>query len=166
MKEEKMSEPQTNDAKRERNPALAAFLSIFPGVGSFYNGNVLKGIAYVLVFVILIILADNAHQADGAVFGIMIAGFYVFQIIDSYNEAGRINRTASARGAGSEEVREDVSLFTAILVLAIGIIFQLANLDIITYRDITRFWPLILIAFGAKAVIGYFKKKEDNNERQ
>ena len=159
MKEARMSESQANDAKREKNPALAAFLSIFPGAGAFYNGNLLKGIAYVLVFVILIILADNARQADGAVFGLMIAGFYIFQIVDSYNEAGRINQTVSARGAGSKKAREDVSLFAAILVLAVGIIFQLANLDIITYRDITRFWPLILIAFGARAVVGYFENR-------
>jgi TM2 domain-containing membrane protein YozV len=161
-----MAELEPRKFKKEKNPALAAFLSIFPGAGAFYNGNLFKGIAFVLVFVILIILTDNAHSADEAVFGLMIAGFYIFQIIDSYNEAGRINKTGLSQGEGSKEPKEDVSLFSAVLVLAIGIIFQLANLDVITYREITRFWPLILIVFGVKAVVGYFKKEEDKNGQQ
>jgi TM2 domain-containing membrane protein YozV len=161
-----MSEQQPGEFKKEKNPALAAFLSIFPGAGAFYNGNLFKGIAFVLVFTILIILTDNAHSADEVVFGLMIAGFYIFQIVDSYNEAVRINKALFSHGERSGEPREDVSLFSAVLVLAIGIIFQLANLDIITYREITRFWPLILIVFGIKAVVGYFQKEEDKNGQQ
>jgi TM2 domain-containing membrane protein YozV len=161
-----MSEHQPGEFKKEKNPALAAFLSIFPGAGAFYNGNLFKGIAFVLVFTILIILTDNANSADEVVFGLMIAGFYIFQIVDSYNEAVRINKAWLSHGERSGAPREDVSLFSAVLVLAIGIIFQLANLDIISYREITRFWPLILIVFGIKAVVGYFQKEEDKNGRQ
>ena len=161
-----MAELQPKEFKKEKNPALAAFLSIFPGVGAFYNGNFFKGIAFVLVFIILIILTDNANSADEVVFGLMIAGFYIFQIVDSYNEAVRINKTWLSQEKCSREPKEDVSLFSAVLVLAIGIIFQLANLDIITYREITRFWPLILIIFGIKAVVGYFQKEEDKNGQQ
>jgi TM2 domain-containing membrane protein YozV len=161
-----MTELQPREFKKEKNPALAAFLSIFPGAGAFYNGNLFKGIAFVLVFVILIILTDNAQSADEVVFGLMIAGFYIFQIVDSYNEAVRINKTGFSQEECGREPKEDVSLFSAVLVLAIGILFQLANLDIITYREITRFWPLILIIFGIKAVVGYFEKEEDKNGQQ
>lgn len=148
--------------RKEKNPSLAAFLAIFPGMGSIYNGNFLKGITYMLVFAVLIVLTNSAHDPDAVVFALMIAGFYIFQIIDSYNEAGKLNQ-ACPPGEESAPVREDLSLFSAIVVLVLGIIFQLANFDLFTYRQITRLWPLALIAFGIKIVFNYFKREEHAN---
>jgi hypothetical protein len=116
--------------RKEKNPSLAAFLAIFPGMGAIYNGNFLKGITYVLIF----------------------------QIVDSYNEAGRMNQNI-AIGEESAGSKEDLSLFSAVAVLVIGIIFQLANFDLLTYRQVTRLWPLALIAFGIKIVFNYFKRE-------
>jgi hypothetical protein len=148
--------------RKEKNPSLAAFLGIFPGMGAIYNGNFLKGITYMLIFAVLIVLTNNAHDPDAVVFGLMIAGFYIFQIIDSYNEAGKINQSRSP-GEEAATGKEDFSLFSAIVVLVLGIIFQLANFDLITYRQITRLWPLALIAFGIKIVFNYFNREEHTN---
>lgn len=148
--------------RKEKNPSLAAFLAIFPGMGAIYNGNFLKGITYMLIFAVLIVLTNNAHDPDAVVFGLMIAGFYIFQIIDSYNDAGKLNQNSSP-GEESAPGKEDLSLFSAIVVLVMGIIFQLANFDLITYRQITRLWPLALIAFGIKIVFNYFKREEHIN---
>ena len=148
--------------RKEKNPSLAAFLAIFPGMGAIYNGNFLKGITYMLIFAVLIVLTNNAHDPDAVVFGLMIAGFYIFQIIDSYNDAGKLNQSSSP-GEESALGKEDLSLFSAIVVLVMGIIFQLANFDLITYRQITRLWPLALIAFGIKIVFNYFKREEHIN---
>jgi hypothetical protein len=163
IKEEKMdSNLDAGKGLREKNPSLAAFLAIFPGMGAIYNGNFLKGITYILIFAVLIVLTGSAHDPDAVVFGLMIAGFYIFQIIDSYNEACRLNR-GSISADGQAVGKEDLSLFSAIAVLVMGIIFQLANFDLITYRQITRLWPLALIAFGIKIVFGYFKREENNH---
>jgi len=153
-----------NKGIKDKSPSLAAFLSIFPGVGAVYNGNFLKGITYMLLFAVLIVLTGNAHEPDSVVFGLMIAGFYIFQIIDSYNEAGRINQNivSEQNPAGS---KEDLSLFAAIVVLLIGIVFQMANFDLLTYRQVTRLWPLALIAFGIKIVFNYFKREEKINDK-
>ncbi|MDD4053183.1 MAG: hypothetical protein PHR28_14960, partial [candidate division Zixibacteria bacterium] len=121
---------------RDKNPSLAAFLAIFPGMGAIYNGNFLKGITYILIFAVLIVLTGNAHDPDSVVFGLMIAGFYIFQIIDSYNEAGKLNK-ASVAAEGEAEVKEDLSLFSAVAVLIIGILFQLVNFDLLTFRQVT-----------------------------
>lgn len=147
---------------KDKNPSLAAFLAIFPGMGAIYNGNFLKGITYMLIFAVLIVLTSNAHDPDAVVFALMIAGFYIFQIIDSYNDTGKINQNFSP---GEEPARgkEDLSLFSAIVVLVMGIIFQLANFDLLTYRQVTRLWPLALIAFGIKIVFNYFKREEHIN---
>jgi hypothetical protein len=148
--------------QKEKNPSLAAFLAIFPGMGAIYNGNIIKGITYILIFIILIVLTDNAQDPDAVVFGLMIAGFFIFQIIDSYNEASKINQNILVE-ENTESYKEDLSLFSAIIVLVIGIVFQLANFDLITFRQVTRLWPLVLIIFGIKIVYNYFKREENKN---
>lgn len=153
---------QPSKGQKEKNPSLAAFLAIFPGMGAIYNGNILKGVTYMLIFAVLIVLTDNANDPDAVVFGLMIAGFFIFQIIDSYNEAGKINQNVLTEENPVSQ-KEDLSLFSAIIVLLIGIVFQLANFDLLTYRQVTRLWPLVLIVFGIKIVYDYFKKEERKN---
>ena len=148
--------------QKEKNPSLAAFLAIFPGMGAIYNGNIIKGITYMLIFTILIVLTDNGQDPDAIVFGLMIAGFFIFQIIDSYNEATKINQNV-LNEQNPSRYKEDLSLFSAIIVLVIGIVFQLANFDLITFRQVTRLWPLVLIIFGVKIVYNYFKREENKN---
>jgi hypothetical protein len=149
---------------KDKSPSLAAFLSIFPGMGAVYNGNFLKGLTYMLLFAVLIVLTSNAHEPDAVVFGLMIAGFYIFQIIDSYNDASKINQNVlfEENPAGN---KEDLSLFSAIVVLLIGIVFQMANFDMLTYRQVTRLWPLVLVAFGIKIVFNYFKREDNTNDK-
>jgi TM2 domain-containing membrane protein YozV len=72
------------------NPVLAALLSIIPGVGQMYNEQYAKGLIFVLIYAALIQLISNGL---GAIGGITIAGFYIFQIIDAY-------KTAKARQYG------------------------------------------------------------------
>ena len=137
----------------EKNPVGAAVLSaIFPGVGFFYIGNVVKGIAYILIFASLIVLEVESKRAgEHVAFGLMIAGFYIFQVFDSYNEAKKVN-------SGKEPItngQQKISLFGSVLILVIGILFQLAELDILRYRDIVKFWPIILIVLGARFIYTY-----------
>jgi len=148
--------------QKEKNPSLAAFLAIFPGMGAMYNGNIIKGITYLLVFAVLIVLTDSANEPDAVVFGLMIAGFFIFQILDSYNEANKINQNVLAE-ENPAGYKEDLSMFSAVIVLMIGIVFQLANFELLTYRQVTRLWPLVLIVFGIKIVYNYFKREENKN---
>ena len=146
---------------RDKNPAIAAILSIFPGVGLFYVGNILKGVAYILIFTALIILQVNAWGNEHIIYGLLIAGFYIFQIFDSYNEA----RKASYAEASETEEEKKPTLFMAITILVLGIILQLAELDIISYRKVAKMWPIILIVVGAKVVFEYFYHQEETNEK-
>ncbi len=150
--------------KGPRNPSLAAFLAIFPGMGAVYNGNLLKGVTFILIFAVLIVLTSNAQEPDSVVFGLMIAGFYIFQIIDSYNEASRLGQGPAPDGTPGSG-KENLSLFSAIVVLVIGILFQLANFDLLTFRQVSRLWPLALIVFGIKIVFNYFKREENSNDK-
>ena len=70
------------------NPGLAALLGFIPGVGAMYNGQFIKALVHVLVFVVLIGIT-NEHD----VFGIFIAFWVFYQVFDAY-------QTAKARRIG------------------------------------------------------------------
>jgi hypothetical protein len=70
------------------NPALATILGIIPGVGAMYNGQFVKAMIHVLVFVILV-----AITGEHDFFGFFIAAWILYQIFDA-------NQTAKARRDG------------------------------------------------------------------
>ncbi len=152
-----------------KSPALAAIISaIFPGAGFFYIGNFLKGIAYMIIFAMLIVLEVysseyGSQELETVVFGLLIAGFYIFQIIDSYNNA-RIVRFKAGRENGNN--KEEMSLAGSVVVLILGIVFLLINFDVLSYGQVIRLWPLVLIGLGLKFILNYYelKKKEESNE--
>lgn len=70
------------------SPATAFVLGFIPGVGAMYNGQFVKGMVHVLVFVILVAMTN--HEG---VFGILIAAWIAYQVFDAY-------QTAKARREG------------------------------------------------------------------
>jgi len=76
------------------NPAVAGILGAIPfGIGAIYNGQYAKGLAHMIVFVLLIYGCDHAGNWDW-IFGIAIPFFILYQIIDAV-------RTAKALQAGA-----------------------------------------------------------------
>ncbi len=69
-------------ASRGPNPATAAALGFIPGVGAMYNGQFVKGLVHVLVFVVLVGISGN-H----GIFGIFIAAWVFYQVFDAYQTA-------------------------------------------------------------------------------
>ncbi len=66
----------------EPNPGLAALLGFIPGVGAMYNGQYAKGVVHLIVFAILVSLA-NEH----GIFGLFIAGWVCYQVIEAHHTA-------------------------------------------------------------------------------
>lgn len=146
-----------------KSPVLAGLLSFFfPfGIGAFYNGEVIKGFIYLVLFAGLVSM--QPHGAQPFV-GLLLAGFYFFQIIDSINTAKRINRrTLLGKEAEAEEeqlslVIKSGSIFWGIVLMAMGGILLLANFDAISYDTVFDFWPLVVIVIGLKLIVDYFTK--------
>jgi hypothetical protein len=65
------------------NPVMAGILGFIPGVGAMYNGQFVKAFAHVLIFVMLIIAANNVSE----VFGVLIAFFVVYMAFEAYKTA-------------------------------------------------------------------------------
>jgi hypothetical protein len=74
--------PLSTPLPGEPNPGLAALLGFIPGVGAMYNGQYAKGIVHLIVFAILVSLAD-----EHGIFGIFIAGWVCYQVIDAHHTA-------------------------------------------------------------------------------
>jgi cell wall-active antibiotic response 4TMS protein YvqF/B-box zinc finger protein len=66
----------------EPNPGLAALLGFIPGVGAMYNGQYAKGVVHLIVFAILVSLAD-----EHGIFGLFIAGWVCYQVIEAHHTA-------------------------------------------------------------------------------
>jgi hypothetical protein len=70
------------------SPFLAGILGLIPGVGAMYNGQFVKAMIHLLVFVCLVAITDHFGAA-----GILIAGWVFYQVFDAIH-------TARARAMG------------------------------------------------------------------
>jgi len=143
------------------NPALAGILAgFFPfGVGAVYCGQYAKGLAHFIVAVLLIVGEANANSDTvHLVLGLCMGGFYFYQLIDAIRSAKAIQVGQPAPdpfglgtmfSPGTDRVDFSRGVPTgAVILIALGCLFLLNNLDIPFLRFDTL-WPLILIALGA-----------------
>ncbi len=154
-----MDEKVIIQQKPPKSPAVAAILSvIFPGAGALYNGLITKGILYILIFAGLVSIQDGP---GGQPFkALILAGFYIFQIIDAINNAKAINQAAAGEKpvvAGKTdfipEIMPSGSIFWGAALVVIGALALLANFDVITWEKLWDFWPVAVIVIGLKLVL-------------
>src|SRR5258708_21654047 len=141
------------------NPALAGILAgFFPfGVGAVYCGQYAKGLAHLIIFVLLIVGVSNAHSdAMGTAFGIGIAAFVLYQLIDAIKSAKAIQAGQPAPdpfGLGTMFSVGDRPDFTggvptgALVLIGLGVLFLLHNLNI-WFLEVDTLWPVLLIGLG------------------
>jgi len=130
------------------SPGVALVLGFIPGVGAIYNGQIIKAIVQVLLFGSLIAFSHHVGGPLGPIFGLGAAAFYFYMVIDSY-------QTAKARQLGQptpewfapNELRVNAPT-GAVALIALGILFLLANLGVPIFSQIGKFWPVLLIVLG------------------
>jgi Domain of unknown function (DUF5668)/B-box zinc finger len=138
------------------NPTVAGILAgFFPfGVGAVYCSQYAKGLAHLLIFALLIFGSDHAGKWDW-LFGIGIAFFYVYQIIDAVRTARALQEGQPApdpMGLGQtfsmgEKFDSGKVPVGAVILIGLGVLFLLHTMGIMEY-GFERFWPLILIFLG------------------
>ncbi len=147
-----------------KSPGLAGVLAgFFPGVGAIYNREYIKGIIYILIFAGLVTVQEQGSGQP--FFGILLAGFWFFQLIESVQTARRINLKAmqmeeEPNGEGFVVDTGSGSILWGIILLVLGAIFLLANYEIITYAQIAKFWPAAIVLVGLKLITDYFRKNK------
>ena len=138
------------------NPTVAGILAgFFPfGVGAVYCSQYAKGLAHLLIFGLLIFASDHAGNLD-FVFGIGIAFFYVYQIIDAVRTARALQEgqpppdpfgLAQVFSMGEKGESKNIPV-VAVILIGLGVLFLLHTMNIFEF-GIDRFWPLILIFLG------------------
>jgi hypothetical protein len=137
------------------NPTVAGILGAIPfGVGAVYNGQYAKGLAHLFIFVMLIYGANYAGRWD-FVFGIGIAFFVIYQIVDAVRTAKALQIGQPAPdplGLGQtfsmgEKFDSGKVPVGAVILIGLGVLFLLHTMGIMEY-GFDRFWPLLLIFFG------------------
>ena len=135
------------------SPGLAFMLGLIPGVGAIYNGQYLKGLVHALVTGLLITILDNTSASADALISMLLVAFWIYMPFEAFH-------TAKKRQAGI--VPDEWSSILPrnrhysgrlpvgpIVLIAIGVLYLLNSLNLIDFRQIGRFWPVILIVVGA-----------------
>lgn len=135
------------------SPGLAFLLGLIPGVGAIYNGQYVKGLIHVVVLGVLISIVSSNEAAGGLepLFGMMIGVWVFYMAFEAYH-------TARKRQLG-QTVDEFSSLVPLhgqqssfpvgpAVLIAVGLLFLLNNMEIIRFSQIIRYWPIALIALG------------------
>jgi hypothetical protein len=132
------------------NAGLATLLGFIPGVGAVYNGQYLKAFLQVVIFAFLISMQTwEMSGASHTFFGLCIAAFYFYMVIDSYRSAKAIQAgQAPSDFLGFGQPHQINAPVAAIVLIVIGAIFLLHSMGFF-YLDVSRYiWPAVLIALG------------------
>ena len=133
------------------SPGLAFLLGLIPGVGAIYNGQYGKGLIHAVLTGLVISILEASHGDGGAVFGFLLVAWWLYMPLEAYH-------TAKKRQAG-EIVDEFSSLINlrpatqgsptaAVALIGLGVLLLLNTLDILRFRYLIRYWPVILIVMG------------------
>src|SRR5438034_2140642 len=133
------------------NPRLAFLLGFIPGVGAIYNGQYAKGLVHAVIFGLIISIMTRAGGESEPMLAFLMIAWEFYMIFEAYH-------TARKRVMG-EPVDEFSSLVNvrpggrgfptgAVTLIVLGVILLLNTLDILEFRYIARYWPVVLILAG------------------
>ncbi len=136
------------------SPGLAFLLGLIPGVGAIYNGQYVKGLIHVVVLGILISIVSSEEASGGLqpLFGMMIAVWVFYMAFEAYHTAKRraLGQPVDEFSSIVPRRGETTTRFplAPVVLIAVGLLFLLNNLDIFRIGQIIRYWPIGLIALG------------------
>ena len=139
---------------RRKSPAMATWLSCFPGLGQVYVGYYQTGFTFALTAAgSIAILSSSAGRGIEPFLGTFLAFFWIFNMIDANRRAQHYNRVVE--GFGSEEIPEDFksaggrgSVPLGVILVGVGVLFLLDLNFGISLDWLENWWPLALVGFG------------------
>ncbi len=137
-------------------PSRAAFSALVPGIGAVYNRQYLKAWTHFAVLASLLMMANLAS----GLFILVAFSFYVFTILDAYRSAQALLRQRLNRPGPAEDEQMNAPVWGTMLI-GIGLVFLLYNLDLIRLQWFAEFWPLSLVALGLFLIYEHFAQRSD-----
>ena len=139
-----------------KNPWAALALSLFPGVGQIYNGQLAKGIFFFFAEAFCIYGAGDINWFP---FAFLIPFVYFYNLVDAWRSATLIN----ARFLGGQMVaEEDTSESPAwgAGLIAIGLLLLMNNLGWLRFSALERWWPILMVIAGAAFLYGSLRRRQ------
>lgn len=134
------------------SPGLAFGLGFIPGVGAIYNGQYAKGLVHAVIIGLIISIMDNAEGSGlDVLLAFMMIGFWLYMPFEAFHTAKRrqmgqpVEEFSSLIPIGRGASRIPVA---PVVLIALGVVFLLNNLEILELRRLLRYWPVLLIALG------------------
>jgi hypothetical protein len=154
----------------ERPPHKSAFLafilSLLPGLGHMYNGDMVMGIGLMAVFFLCIFMAAQVKAPLQLFFIVGIIVTWFFGLSDATAMASKINRGEvpmdrfSANGVRSEH--DKASLIWGWVLLVVGALFLLHNFGV-AWAALNDFLPIIPIALGVYLIARYYSPEGNHS---
>jgi hypothetical protein len=138
-------------ANPDVSPGLAFLLGAIPGVGAIYNGQYAKGLVHVVIVGLMISLVSSGSMGGlEPLMGLMIAAFWAYMCFEAYHTA-RQRRMGLVVDEFSSLIPLKGSAFPVapVVLIGLGIIFLLNNLELLELRRAMKYWPALLIVVGA-----------------
>ncbi len=147
-----------------KSSALAAFLSLMPGLGQIYVGYYQRGFVNLAVVasVITILVTSEAVGLD-VFFGVFLAFYWMYNIIDAYRRATLFNQALD--GLSSIEMPEDFelpdkgSVAGGAFLIVIGVLLLMHTKFDMDMDWLQEWWPLGAIALGVWLIYKARKRK-------
>jgi len=154
-----------------KSPALAGFLSMFPGLGHLYLGLYPRAFAVGGAFILGIMM--TSHGGPGEFFGPLVAFVWFFAVIDAVRQAKAINRgeLAEAGFAGEQQLRRAASgtggLTWGVILVGLGAMLLIDRYFDIDWSFMSEWGgPAAFILLGFFLIIGHVRKRRRENESQ
>lgn len=137
---------------QDTSPGLAFILGMIPGVGAIYNGQYAKGLVHVIIIGLTIsVMSNGAARGFEPLMGLLLAGFWFYMAFEAYHTARRRQQGLVVDEFSSLfPMRGGATKFPVapILLIVLGVVFLLNNLDFFQVERIIRYWPVLLIFLG------------------
>lgn len=135
-----------------KSPGVAAFLSLIPGLGSAYNGVVIKALVH---FAVIVGLWEISDLFDSNFFWWGGFAFYVYSIFNAFQDAKRLNlgENLSAEDEKLKRLLREKTNIWGTGLIGIGVLTILRW--VLPHSFITGLWPLLLIAMGVFLLFMY-----------
>lgn len=143
---------------QRKSPALATVLSLMPGLGQVYVGYYQQGFIFVAVVALCITILNSGARSVEPLFGVFLAFFWIFNMIDANRRAMHYNRVAE--GLGGEDIPEDFalpgmrgSMMGGVFLIVMGLLIFLDLKFGVSLEWLEEWWPMLLVVFGAWLIL-------------
>ena len=152
-----------------KSPALAGFLSFFPGLGHLYLGLYPRAFAVGGAFILGIMMASRGRGDE--FFGPLVAFIWFFAVIDAVRQAKAINRgqLAEAGFAGDQQLKRAAAgtgaLTWGVILVGLGALLLIDRYFDIDWSFMSEWGgPAAFILLGLVLIVAHVRKRRRENE--